>query len=348
MQIDHFGWDGERVRDSLYSLLRFGHLRGVSSNSDGQSRPLSVQMPALVHMPAYKGPQGTCVYWLRGGFDWWRLSTEVSGVADLHWLYTGSGDHRMGTVYVAGSRASIEAVCKATGASVVDPIAAIKSLPNYHIDDREELRELQSGNPFPLPPAEFSVHSPFAPYILISVNSFKVDWGISALFGQQPMLAEQEVAEDEDRNQHLYLVKQVDGRVRGLRQCHRSTIPQLKRALMLEYWKQVLSRNTQCDSCPALIVSNTRQLFEPIGCDWPIELCAAITALSGRLPAWIDSDHAPALAHEFEHALQSEQPPHWRDRCVAPIAEKYKRYDGCSTDVAELIAAKLGWKTRSL
>lgn len=348
VQSDHFGWDDDRAHNSLYSLLRFGHLRSVSSNVDGQPRPLSVQAPALVHLPTYQGPQGKCVYWLRGGFDWWRLSTAVVGVDRLHWLCTGSDSHQMETVYVAGSDESIEAVCTATGAIMVDPIAAIKSLPDYHIDDRRYLRCLQGEKPFPLPTAAFSVHNPIESHRVIPADSFKVDWGISALFGQQPILATQQVAQSENQIQRLYLVKQVDGRVRGLHQCRGSTIPQLKRALMLEYWEQVLSRNTQCDSCPALIVSDALQLFEPNKCDWPIELCAALTALSGRLPTRIDSKHAPAFAHDFERALQEDQLPDWRGTCVAPIVDKYWRYDGCPKAVADLIAAKLGWKTRSI
>jgi hypothetical protein len=348
VQTDHFGWNDELARSSLYSLLRSGHLRSDSSDGDGQPRPLSVQVPSLVHLPTYQGPQGKCVYWLRGGFDWWRLSTAVEGIDELHWLCTESGNHQMKTVYVAGSDESIEEVCNATGASLVDPIAAIESLPDYHIADRKKLRQLQEANPFALPAAAFSVHNPFAPHRMIPADSFKVDWGISALFGQQPMLAEQQVAQNENQIQHLFLVKQVDGRVRGLHQCRGSTIPQLKRALMLEYWEQVLSHNTQCDRCPALIVSVALQFFEPSSCDWPIELCAALTALSGRLPTRIDSKDAPAFAHEFDRALQVDQLPQWRGTCVAPIVEKYWRYDGCTKAVAGLIAAKLGWKTRSI
>jgi hypothetical protein len=348
-QENHFGCEGETGRNQLYALLRRGHLCGHSSAADTPCQLLSVRAPNLVHLPSFRDPQGRSVYWLRGGFDWWRIESDVKGLEGLQWFCERSNRDNMLAVFLSGSEAGIYSASAALGAQVVDPIDAIRLLPKYHEQDQSVLKQLRIKPPFgpPNPDGEWSVSKPWSPTDVFRIDQGLSDWGLPALFGGLPMLAWYRPGPLGSR-EVAYLLHIVEGCVQRVGECHGATIAAVRRALMLEWWRELLAAHTKCDPLPALPYLANGSLLEPHGCDWPIELCAALCALRGQLPERKRLKALPSQVQEFSQALEVDEAPAWRGKSIAPPAGSYWCYEGCTRPIADLIANKLNWKLRTV
>jgi hypothetical protein len=346
-QENHFGCEGETARNQLYALLRRGHLCGHSSAADTPCQLLSVRAPNLVHLPSFRDPQGRSVYWLRGGFDWWRIESDVRGIEGLQWCCERSNRDNMLAVFLSGSEAGIYSASAALGAQVVDPIDAIRLLPKYHEQDQSVLKQLRIKPPFGIPDGEWSVSKPWSPTDVFRADQGLSNWGLPDLFGGLPMLAWHRQG-PLGSGEVAYLLNMVEGCVRGVGQCHGATIAAVRRALMLEWWSELLAAHTKCDPLPALPFLANGSLLEPHGCDWPIELCAALCALRGQLPERKRLKALPSQVQEFSQALEVDEAPAWRGKSIAPPAGSYWCYEGCTQPIADLIANKLNWKLRTV
>lgn len=341
----HFedGVDDDRL---FWSLRRLGH---VVPQTLARGDRLEVRSPELVWMPMASGPEGHPVFWLRGGFDWWRLGGwRMDGA---WWNIQEPVGDAPPTLMISGDPETLVGFCREARAQMVDPARQLESLEIIASGAAADLERPHGPNEFAADPGVWNLFLPFWPTKSKQVahdGNEGSDWGAFDAFalGHEtgPFLA---TREHDSMNCLFQSGVATVRRVRG-------DIPPpemygFRREAINLFWRNRLAHFTGCDPKPAVVFKAKHGwLYAPGQPDWPFELCAALSAFSGAMPRRIDRVGMPPQLHRMREALQSPEPPDWRGRKIAPCCDWSWRYDLVPPQCAELACQKLGWTVEEI
>jgi hypothetical protein len=339
---EHFADSGGDAIGFLWALRRLGHLiESPSVAGDGDA--FRIRPAELVFLPLLTGPDGERAFWLRGGFDWWRLASRE--VAGARWQVVPSLGREPPRVTISASIQAIRSFCEQVGARIVDPRRHVLGL------SRSENSDIMHGASAGLDPERgnwevFLPWSPDRPHA-ISFTGQSGDWGLHAVFGEGHFIAAL-VRIDEDQTEKRYwLMRLTSRRVFCVREIRGEEVHRMRRWCIRKFWADALAPRMLCDQAPAAYFDIARHsLFEPHQASWPIELCAALSAFSGRLPTKCPIGDLHRDARRLQEAIDRGSPPAWEQGArVVPVSEIAWRFEHVPHGIARHACSLLGWKT---
>ena len=345
VQREHFSDDPSQASTFVWNLRRLGHVVAHSSDETDVRRHLRARSAELVLMPLLKTEDGKPVFWLRGSFDWCRLSSfQISGAS---WSIDDSGRGGPPRIAVTAELDELRHFCRRVGARMVDPRKQLAHLSSHIRTDFARERPSQSILP---ENGNWQVFLPFQPDSSVTkvYPSAAADWELGAVFGDGFILAKRPGNDEEAALDAVYsLLRVVGGSMSVVRRLSEWEFNRLKGEAIRWFWEHRLAPSLGCYHRPAAYMTAAPfSLLEPKGSFWPIEICAALSAFSGVLPKAIPASQLPGSACQLHRALQDEERPKWVSQTrVAPMCNAFWRFVHVPASCSTLACEKLGWTT---
>jgi hypothetical protein len=234
---------------------------------------------------------------------------------------------------------------------MVDPARQLESLEITESGAAADFERLPGPNEFAVDPGVWRLFLPFWPTKIKGIahdGNESSDWGVFDAFAQGPGSGPFLATREHDSMNCLF--RSGFGAVRRIR----GDIPPLnmhgyRREAINLFWRNRLAHFTGCDPKPAVgFDSKHGWLYAPGRPDWPLELCAALSAFSGAMPRRIERANMPPQLHRMREALLSPDPPEWRGAKIAPCCDWSWRYGLVPPQCAELACQKLGWTVEEI